>query len=1584
MYFYHLTLSLFQFYDERMRVWLKRIGFVCLMPIIFVLLVSILLYIPPVQKFVVKKAMHYVSESTGIDVGFERIRLSFPLNLSVRNALVTGTERDTLARLDKLTVKVALMPLLKGNVSVKGLYLETLDLNTGNLLDGIIIKGDIGKVYFHADSVNLLEERALLNNVILSDANVNLFMCDTTVADTTTSTVNWCIELKKIELQNVAFACQLPCDSIFLDVRVKEVVLSDGFVDLGAGVYCASGIQAKIDELFYGVDLTEASPGLDFSHINFTELGLSLDSLYYGGGLNINGIIRECSAKERSGLAVETLTGRIESDSSQIRVPSFLLKTASSTIQLQTFIPWLSIDEKNPEGQLSLETKAIIGKEDALLIIGDNSKVFRKYYPDTVFTLEAFARGNIGEIELSKFYAELPGAFHLNLTASANSLTDERLRSGKIDYSLETQDLDFVVGMFPTTLQQRFQIPDHMSSNGHLTVNKGLYSAKILLKESSGKIELSGNYDVFKKSYEAYLNIDSLEPVHFMPDDSVMWLSASVRAKGRGTDIYHSSTWAEIEGGINEIYYENTSISDIALSANLNNNHLQAEVSSAYPLLRGRVSVDGEIKKEKVKGILIMDVDSLDFYGLRLTESPLALSFQMFTEVETDLDKTHSLDVTLGNSNLIFEKQTVQPKMLTLLFRSDADTTRASFYAGDMDIMLTGNADLKTLTGKLTYLSEDIQKQLERDSTVDIQELRPHFPDMSLRINAERDNPLYNFMQEYNMFFEKFNLNATISPEEGLNVHGMLASLVKDTLKVDTIRFDAWQDTLGLSYQAGIVKKRFRNQEAFMADVSGHIQKKKGDIFISFVNSKGENGFLFGIDVGKVDEGFEFHLYPEKPVLAFLPFTVNKDNYFRFKNLKEMEADLRLEGLSNASLWIHSDHSDDSMKEIMVELSQINLEDISNGFTDIPSLKGLLNATFRYEPTENSFMVVADGYIDDFYYENGRIGELLLNATYMPMDKGVHQVDMHAFHDMAEIASLSVLYKQGRYENSIDGAIAISQLPVSIFNAMIPGQMARLDGSLNGNFDITGTDKKPVLSGGLMIEKGSAYIVPSSTTLYFDDQQIKMTKNKISLDKYKIYTQKDSPFVIDGVIDATNVNRPTVNLKMSATNLQLIDAKKTPESLAYGRLFVNINSTLTGPLQSLRMRGNLRILGNTNMTYVMLDSPLEVQDSFNDLVTFSYFADTLPRRTRRPFDFVGGTRSVATIGGADVLMTVSIDPVVRLRVDLDEEQSNFVELRGGGDLSLQYTAQGDMSLTGRYTLSDGTIRYSIPVIPLTDFTIKNGSYVDWSGDVMNPFLNIAAYTRVRSSVNFDGQSRMVDFNTGIELRDNLKDVSVQFQLEAPTDAVTQSQLTSMGAEERGKQAVSLLVTGVYLASGGTGNDNMDMGVALSSLLQREIKNMLGSLLGDVPFSFDVNTYDGTQGMGRRIDYIGRFYKDFFNERLNTSLGLRYSTKDPIYGNKFYLDDISFGYMLDTDGSRSVKVFRNKEYENMFEGEIAKIGASFSLRRKVKRFKDLFIYRKQKMVITEENKSDTDDEGLPEENGQSENEEKSAEEMKIEE
>ena len=84
---------------------------------------------------------------------------------------------------------------------------------------------------------------------------------------------------------------------------------------------------------------------------------------------------------------------------------------------------------------------------------------------------------------------------------------------------------------------------------------------------------------------------------------------------------------------------------------------------------------------------------------------------------------------------------------------------------------------------------------------------------------------------------------------------------------------------------------------------------------------------------------------------------------------------------------------------------------------------------------------------------------------------------------------------------------------------------------------------------------------------------------------------------------------------------------------------VNLNSTVRGPLDALTMRGDLQLLGGTNITYVLKDSPLTVQDRMSDMVTFTSFTDTLRRRMPR--------KPPLPMGGMDMLMTIHIDPAVQ-------------------------------------------------------------------------------------------------------------------------------------------------------------------------------------------------------------------------------------------------------------------------------------------------------------------------------------------------
>jgi hypothetical protein len=387
--------------------------------------------------------------------------------------------------------------------------------------------------------------------------------------------------------------------------------------------------------------------------------------------------------------------------------------------------------------------------------------------------------------------------------------------------------------------------------------------------------------------------------------------------------------------------------------------------------------------------------------------------------------------------------------------------------------------------------------------------------------------------------------------------------------------------------------------------------------------------------------------------------------------------------------------------------------------------------------------------------------------------------------------------------------------------------------------------------------------------------------------------------------------------------------------MLYGKMYVDFNAFLTGPIDEMMMRGNMNVLGTTNFTYVLKDSPIEVTDRLGEMVTFTNFADTV----QAP---VAETATVS-LKGVDVAMTMHIDQAVQCRVDLVSDGSNYLLLEGGGDLSFQYTPQGEMLLNGRYSLISGEMKYEIPVIPLRTFTIQNGSYLEWTGNVMNPTMNITATERVRATVSTDDSAaRMVSFDVGVKLTQTLENLGMNFILSAQDDASVQSEISAMSAEEQNKLAVTMLVTGMYMAEGNQSN-SFNMNNALNTYLQNEISNIAGKTLD---ISLGMETVDGGDDGGKRTDYNFQFAKRLWNNRFRIVIGGTVSTGNTANQNESFIDNVSIEYRLDTSGTRYVKLFHDKNYESVLEGEIVETGVGVVLRKKVTKLSELFIFKKK--------------------------------------
>ena len=533
--------------------------------------------------------------------------------------------------------------------------------------------------------------------------------------------------------------------------------------------------------------------------------------------------------------------------------------------------------------------------------------------------------------------------------------------------------------------------------------------------------------------------------------------------------------------------------------------------------------------------------------------------------------------------------------------------------------------------------------------------------------------------------------------------------------------------------------------------------------------------------------------------------------------------------------------------------------------------------------------------------------------------------------DDEEFGLLSGAYQN---EGNIDATFTMTRMPLSLANGFVPDQLIGLEGYGDGTLTIKGTTQHPDVNGEVYVDSAYLVSVPYGIRMRFDNDPVRIVGSHLLLENFGLYAYNDEPLTMMGDIDFSNTERVSIDMRMRARNFLLINSKQESKSVAFGKAFVNFFARLQGPLEEMKMRGRLDVLGNTDMTYILLDSPLSTDNRLNELVKFTDFNDSTQTVVTRPMP-----------NGLDVDLNINVSQGAHIVCDLNVDQTNYIDLLGGGDLRMKYNSEG-INLTGRYTLSNGEMKYSLPVIPLKTFTIKDGSYVEFTGDPMNPKLNITATEQVKAAVSGDnGIGRSVLFNCGVIITKTLNDMGLQFIIDAPEDNIISGELATMSIEEQGKLAVGMLTTGMYLASGGAGTFSMNS--ALSSFLQSEINSIAGSALKTLDLSVGVDNSTDARG-NTHTDYSFKFAKRFLDNRLKVQIGGKVSTgENDFAGQKqSFFDNVTMEYRLNQDATQYVKLFYTQNVYDWLDGYTSEYGGGFIWRRKLDNFWDIFRFWKK--------------------------------------
>jgi hypothetical protein len=474
------------------------------------------------------------------------------------------------------------------------------------------------------------------------------------------------------------------------------------------------------------------------------------------------------------------------------------------------------------------------------------------------------------------------------------------------------------------------------------------------------------------------------------------------------------------------------------------------------------------------------------------------------------------------------------------------------------------------------------------------------------------------------------------------------------------------------------------------------------------------------------------------------------------------------------------------------------------------------------------------------------------------------------------------------------------------------GQL-KLDSIVYGDKDLGSHDIN------LQIDPSSLYANALRASIFLDDIPLELVSSFVSLTDVDLNGAIRASATIDGL-----PYKPDISAEVKPLGVR---AKYTPYdigiSLGSTPIVMNHNHVDLNGLPIYAADSTyLALSGGLDLDSMNLDITLKA-DSFapaklpqgGPLPVYGELATDIRGRVFGPLDNIV----------ADV--DVTLLPVTDITYPIDKK--NLAQVKPHGTVSVHCPVSNIDSLTlaGRIHVDDGFVRYSPKVYPMMPFHVDSGSHVSFHGPIGATELAISASQKVKADVESEGEdTRRVDFTTGVRVNGTVDSIglhSIGFFLEAPDDEAITHELESLDEDTREGLAATLLATGMYVGESNVAAQRD--GYALSSIINSRINAaMSNSKLGKV-VDIDISSGQSSHVSGTTNDMNISISKSFFKDRLRLTVGSTLTDNPEVNDAYGMYMNFSADYKLTKNGDVRLRLYSQRDYNNVFEGELYKSG-----------------------------------------------------------
>ncbi len=1428
-----------------------------------------------------------------------------------------------------------LWPLFKGIVKTDSIHLSGISVDSRDLIEAVDFQGELGQFVISDTEVKIFSGEINIDNVVINRFNMDMSVHKTEEKkDTTPSNpADWRFNLNSITISDVGYSLEMAENLLSMDSHIDTIRLYSGNIDLLDSEYNLDHFYLLNGE--FGMKMgnkPDTLPGFNPEYFKFSDITIDLDS-FLMKDLDMTASLKNISLKESKGFDLKQFSGFCHYDPQRIKVDNMELRTSDSYITADVDMDF-SLFADTVTGNTLVDINASFGPKDITFFIGNYIKDFSHFLDGNSLLLSSYISGKRDNFNIK------------NMSLSFGSMINADL-SGDVHLAKELKDLSADINIILSScltdlhLADNINMPDSILMTAQVKLKSAEINAVSDMKIDRTNLNLTAGFGLEKMNYDLSLTASPLDIKAIMPSLDMPSFFFDLYAKGKGFDFFSPSCETDFGMNISRIGYKDFSVEKINLSGALKDNHYNLDFSLSDTLANLDLNANGVLYKTEVKGDLNLNADNIALHGLNVSKDKAFLSFNTGMSYYTNYIDTYKGDILIDS--ILFDlHDRLQPiRDMNIAFSSSPDSTYVRLNNGDLSFFALIEESIKGFTSDIDKFTHQLSSMTDKGN-IDIFALRKLLPPVLIQLTAGKNNILHGFLMSNNIYYNSFNASIINQQKEDLRILFEMPELRTSSMTLKNSNFSAEMDST-FNFELYTFKEGDAPNQQMDLSLRGELIKDSLSLSLNQKDGLGNIGFDLGLNTVFRDDTISLSFDTMNPVILYSPWKINEDNYIDYSFDNRIKANLSMQSPGGMTIYVKSDNNVNSSEIIALNagIKDFNLSELSASIKDFPEMKGFVNVDVYAEAIKDSLNANLTVAIDSLVYQKQPLDKIAVKADYSSSPKTGHYVESEIIYDNKEVSLLNFLLKP---KGDVSAKLGIHDFPLKMVNPFIPDGLIGLSGTLKGYFDVEGHLDAPVINGELGFTDTNINIGYANADLKLSGNNIEMINNVVKFDNFRIDAYNNNPILINGQFNMADFKRMSTDIRVTGNNVELINVKKQKNKMLYGKMYMDVNTLIKGPVELLKITGSVNLLGGTDFTYVLLDSPVSAQNRVGNLVEFTNFNDTIGLVKKRDI--------VPLISGIDIALNLSIAPAVEVGIDLSANGSDRVELIGGGDLAFLMNPRGDMEMTGRYELSGGFVNYNLPVLPVAKtFMIQNGSYVEWRGNLLDPYLNIIAAEKIRTTVSEEDKgSRVVNFEAYIKIMNSLNNIDISFDLAAPEDLTIQNQIASMTSEERAKQALSLIVTQMYTGPGTTAKLNSNN--ALTAFIQKEINQFAGDNLGGIDISFGIDSYDqfgaGGEG-GKRTDYSFRFSKKLFNDRFKIVVGASVSSGQDIQTQQgeSFINDIILEYTLDKSATRYLKLFHHTNYESLLEGEIIETGVGIVLKRKIRRLRQLFIFKEEK-------------------------------------